>query len=40
MKSADYILLMAKVEAVVQVKLDKLNDIELYCETDINVEQT
>jgi hypothetical protein len=39
MKSADYIVLMVKVEPVVQVKLDKLNNIELYCETEINVEK-
>ena len=40
MKSADDIVLMAKEETVVPDTLDRLTDIGLYSEMEINVEET
>jgi len=39
-KSADDIVLLAKEEKVVRDTLDRLIDIGLYCEMEINVEET
>jgi hypothetical protein len=39
-KSADDIVLLAKEEKVVRDTLDRLIDIGLYCEMEINVEVT